>query len=105
MLLQALALQGFGFARLWKAFEKPWETLGGFGCSIICPSPRLWEALGNSGSLWQALGRFGRLWEALQGFGMLGKALALGGMGRLWHQHGMSLTRFVNQLCLEDTRG
>ena len=57
------ALGGFGFGRLWEAFEKPWEALGGFGLSIVCPSPRLWEALGNSGSLWEAVGSFGRLWK------------------------------------------
>ena len=58
--------------------------------SIVCPSPRLWEALGNSGSRWilEAV----ELWEALEGFGMLRKALedfgrhgmALGGFGRFW---------------------
>ena len=45
------ALGGFAFGRLWEAFEKPWYALGGFGLSIVCPSPRLREALGNSGSL------------------------------------------------------
>ena len=41
-----------GFGRLWEAFEKPWGALGGCGLSIVCPSPRLWEALGSFGSLW-----------------------------------------------------
>ena len=76
------ALGGFGFGRLWEAFEKPWGALGGCGLSIVCPSPRLWEALGSFGSLWEVLGAFGRFWEALKGFGMLRKAL--GGFGRLW---------------------
>ena len=56
-------LGGFGFGRLWEAFEQPWEALGDFGLSIVCLSPRLWEAWGNSGSLWEAVGSFGRLWE------------------------------------------
>ena len=34
------ALGGFGFGRLWEAFEKPWGALGGCGLSIVCPSPR-----------------------------------------------------------------
>ena len=76
------ALGGFGFGRLWEAFEKPWGALGGCGLSIVCLSPRLWEALGSFGSLWEVLGGFGRLWEALEGFGMLRKAL--GSFGRLW---------------------
>ena len=76
------ALAGFGFGRLWEAFEKPWGALGGCGLSIVCPSPRLWEALGSFGSLWEVLGGFGRLWEALEGFVMLRKVL--GGFGRLW---------------------
>ena len=46
--------------------------------SIVCPSPRLCDALGSSGSLWEHLGSF----ETLGGFGMLRKALE--GMGRLW---------------------
>ena len=71
------ALGGFGFGRLWEAFEKPWKTLGGCGLSIVCPSPRLWEALGNSGSLWEAVGSFGRLWKALVCFGRLGPELGL----------------------------
>ena len=75
------ALGGFGFGRLWEAFEKPWGALGGCG-SIVCLSPRLWEALESFDSLWEPLGRVGRLWEALEGFGMLRKAL--GGFGRLW---------------------
>ena len=82
------ALGGFGFGRLWEAFEKPWGALGGCGLSIVCPSPRLWEALGSFGSLWEVLGGFGRLWEALEGFGMLRKALE--GFGR----HGKALGRF-----------
>ena len=49
------ALGGFGFGRLWEAFEKPWEALEGCGFSIVCLSPRLWEALGSFGSLWEAL--------------------------------------------------
>ena len=60
--------------------------------SIVCPSPRLWEALGNSGSLWEAVGSFGRLWKALVCFGRLWEALedfgrhgmALGGFGSFW---------------------
>ena len=86
------ALDSFG--RLWlrEAFQKPWEALGGCGFSIVCLSPRLWEALGSFGSLWEVLGGFGRLWEALEGFGMLRKALgfwkALEGMGRLWEAFG-----------------
>ena len=76
------ALGGFGFGRLWEAFEKPWGALGGCGLSIVCLSPRLWEALGSFGSLWEVLGEFGKLWEALEGFCMLRKAL--GGFGRLW---------------------
>ena len=75
------------FCKLWLgkalgSFEKPWETFGGFGFSIVCPSPRLWEALGNSGSLWEAVGSFGRLWKTLEGMGGLWKALE--GFGRLW---------------------
>ena len=53
MLLQALALEGFG---------KLLKSLRG-----------LWEALGNSGGLWEALGpfgSFGTLRQALEGFGM-----------------------------------
>ena len=80
------ALGGFGFGRLWEAFEKPWGALGGCGLSIVCPSPRLWEALGSFGSLWEVLGGFGRLWEALEGFGRFWKALE--GMGRLWEAFG-----------------
>ena len=83
------ALGGFGFGRLWEAFEKPWGALGGCGLSLVCPSPRLWEALG---SFWEVLGGFGRLWEALEGYGMLRKALeglgrhgkVLGGFWMLW---------------------
>ena len=86
------ALGGFGFGRLWEAFEKPWEALGGYGLSIVCPSPRLWEALGNSGSLWEVVGSFGRFWKALVCFGRLWEALEnfgrhgmdLGGFGRFW---------------------
>ena len=74
------ALGGFGFGRLWEAFEKPWGALGGCGLSIVCPSPRLWEALGSFESLWEVLGvgcfaRFGSLalvqwmlWKAWEGF-------------------------------------
>ena len=52
--------------------------------SIVCPSPRLWEALGNSGSLWEAVGSFGRLWKALVCFGRLWEALVgFGGCERL----------------------
>ena len=68
MLLQALALEGFG--KLLKSLR---GVLGGFSFNIVCPSPRLWEALGNSGSLWEALGpfgSFGMLRQALEGFGM-----------------------------------
>ena len=72
------ALDGFvmlwetlGFGGLWEAFEKPWGALGGCGFSIVCLSPRLWEALGSFGSLWEVLGGSGRLWEALEGFGRL----------------------------------
>ena len=36
------ALGGFGFGRLWEAFEKPWGALGGCGLSIVCLSPKLW---------------------------------------------------------------
>ena len=82
------ALGGFGFGRLWEAFEKPWGALGGCGLSIVCPSPRLWEALGSFGSLWEVLGGFGRLWEALEGFGMFGRLWeVLEGFGR----HGKAL--------------
>ena len=53
--------------------------------SIICPSPRFWEALGNSGCFWETVGSFGRLWKALvyasEGFGRLWKAWE--GFGRL----------------------
>ena len=58
------------------------EALGGFGLSIVCPSPRLWEALKSFDSLWEALGSFGRLWgiwEALC-FGRHWEAFE--GMGR-----------------------
>ena len=68
------ALGGFGFGRLWEAFEKPWVALG--GCMSFT------EALGGIGKFWEPLGSFGRVWEALEGFGMLRKAL--GGFGRLW---------------------
>ena len=70
------ALGGFGFGRLWEAFEKPWGALGGCMC--------LTEALGGVGKFWEPLGSFGRVWEALalEGFGMLRKALV--GFGRLW---------------------
>ena len=85
------ALGGFGFGRLWEAFEKPWGALGGCGLSIVCPSPRLWEALGSFGSLWEVLGGFGRLWEALEGFGMFGRLWeVLEGFGR----HGKALGGF-----------
>ena len=30
------ALGGFGFGRLWEAFENPWGALGGCGFSIVC---------------------------------------------------------------------
>ena len=40
------ALGGFGFGRLWEAFEKPWGLW-----EAVCPSPRLWEALRSFGSL------------------------------------------------------
>ena len=88
------ALGGFGFGRLWEAFEKPWGALGGCGLSIVCPSPRLWEALGSFGSLWEVfwegMGSSGRLWYAsegfgrffLEGFGRHGKAF--GGFWMLW---------------------
>ena len=53
------ALEGFaGFARFCEAldgFERLREALGGFGLSIVCPSPRLLEALGM---LSEALGSF-----------------------------------------------
>ena len=92
------ALGGFGFGRLWEAFEKPWEASGGFGLSIVCPSPRLWEALGSFGSFWEVLGGFGRLWEALEGFGMLRKALE--GMGRLREAFGcFGMLWKVGSLC------
>ena len=84
------ALGGFGFGRLWEAFEKPWGALGGCGLSIVCPSPRLWEALGSFGSLWEVLGGFERFWKALESFGTHGKGwLAAwlwsnGGFGRFW---------------------
>ena len=55
------ALGGFGFGRLWEAFEKPWGALGGCGLSIVCPSPRLWEVLGASEKFWERLGGSGRL--------------------------------------------
>ena len=58
------ALGGFGFGRLWEAFEKPWGALGGCGLSIACPhrgSGRLWEVLGASGKFWERLGGSGRL--------------------------------------------
>ena len=55
------ALGGFGFGRLWEAFEKPWGALGGCGLSIVCPSPRLWKVLGASGKFWERLGGSGRL--------------------------------------------
>ena len=100
---------GFGFGRLWKAFEKPFWVLGGCGFSIVCLSPealealggtgRLWETLGGFGkfeSFWEALGGFGRLWEALEGFGMVRKAV--GGFGRPWKalfgRHGKALGGF-----------
>ena len=82
------ALGGFGFGRLWEAFEKPWgafgdcmsftEALGGVG--------KFWEPLGSFGRVWEALGGFGRLWYALEGFGRFWKALE--GMGRLWEAFG-----------------
>ena len=68
------ALGGFGFGRLWEAFEKPWGGLG--GCMSLA------EALGGLGKFWEplgSLGAFGRLWKVL---GMLRKIL--GGFGRLW---------------------
>ena len=84
------ALGGFGFGRLWEAFEKPWgalggcmsftEALGGFG--------KFWEPLGSFGRIWEALGGFGKLWyvgkawEVLQGFGRHGKAV--GGFWMFW---------------------
>ena len=83
------ALGGFGFGRLWEAFEKPWGALGGCGFSIVCLSPRLWEALGSFGSLWEVwegLGGSGSLWKALVCFGRLWEALE--GMGRLWEAFG-----------------
>ena len=55
------ALGGFGFGRLWEAFEKPWGALGGCGLSIVCPSPRLWKVLGASGKFSEGLGGSGRL--------------------------------------------
>ena len=67
MLLQALALEGFG--KLLKSVRGLWEAL----VSTYYVSLRLWEALGNSGGLWEALGpfgSFGMLRQALEGFGM-----------------------------------
>ena len=67
MLLQALALEGFG--KLLSSLGRPWEALA----STQYVPPRLSEALGNSGSLWKALGpfaSFGMLRQALEGFGM-----------------------------------
>ena len=73
---------GFGFGKLWEVF----------GLSIVCLSPRLWEALGSFGTFREALRVFGRLWYASEGFGMLWKALegfgrhekALGGFCMFW---------------------
>ena len=73
---------GFGFGRLWEAFEKPWGAFGGCGLSLVCPSPRLWEAF--FARLWdagKALGAFWMFWDALVGSlalvqGMLWKVLA-----------------------------
>ena len=92
------ALGGFGFGRLWEAFEKPWGSLGGCGLSLVKggPSPealggfeKFWEPLGSFGRVWEVLGRlwkalvcFGRLWEVLEGFGRLWKAWET--FGRLW---------------------
>ena len=88
-----MALSCFGRLWLWEAFEKPWGALGGCGLSIVCPSPRLWEALGrlwdplgSFGSVWEVLGGFERLWYASEGFGRFWKALE--GMGRLWEGFG-----------------
>ena len=75
------ALGGFGFGRLWAAFEKPWEAFGGCGISIVCLS-----VLEGFGSLWEALEGFGMVWKALGGFGMPWKGLE--GMGRLWEAFG-----------------
>ena len=68
LLWEALGLEGFG-----KVLKSLGGALGGCGFSIVCLSPRLWEALGSFGSLWEALGSFGRLWEAL------------GSSGKLWY--------------------
>ena len=75
-------MEGFGFGRLWEGFEKPWGALGGCGFSIVCFSPRLWEALGSFGSLWEVLGGSGRLWKALVCFGRLWEALE--GLVKVW---------------------
>ena len=76
------ALGGFGFGRLWEAFEKPWGALGGCGFRIVCLSPRLWEALGSFGSFWEVLGGSGKLWKALVCFGRVWEVFE--GLERLW---------------------
>ena len=58
-------------AKVSKSLGRLWKAV----VSIVCVSPRLWEALGSFGSLWEALRGFGRFWEALEGFGMLRKGL------------------------------
>ena len=82
------ALGGFGFGRLWEAFEKPWGALG--GCMSLTEAlggvGKFWEPLGSFGRVWEALGGFGRLWYASEGFGRFWKALE--GMGRLWEAFG-----------------
>ena len=71
------ALGGFGFGRLWEAFEKPWEALRGCGFSIVCFFGMLRKALGGFGRPWFALEGMGRLWEAFGCFGMLWKVGSL----------------------------
>ena len=45
-------LEGFGkLQEVVGKVRRHGEALGGFGFSIICPSPRLWEALEGSGRL------------------------------------------------------
>ena len=82
------ALGGFGFGRLWEAFEKPWGALG--GCMSLTEAlggvGKFWEPLGSFGRVWEALGGFGRFWYASEGFGRFWKALE--GMGRLWEAFG-----------------
>ena len=74
MLLQALALGGFG--KLFKSLRGLWEASIS---TLYVPhrgSGRLWETLGASGRLWEALQGFGTVQDSLGGFG--------GGFRKLW---------------------